>query len=121
MQNWNDGKSQEYENRKLYDIKYLRGKKSSHIVTITEDDVDIQPMAKTRYLFTTSTCPNCKVAKTMLADEKVEVEVIDAEEHPDMARRFGIKQAPTLVVGNGESVDMYVNTSDIRRYIQEQR
>ena len=116
VQNWNDGKSQEYKNRKLYDIKYLREEKaSSHMVTITQDDVEI------RYLFTTSTCPNCKVAKAMLADGKVEVEVIDAEEHPEMARRFGIRQAPTLVVENGETMYMYDNTSAIQRYIREQR
>ncbi len=122
VQNWNDGKSQEYKNRKLYDIKYLREEKaSSHMVTITQDDVEIQPVTGIRYLFTTSTCPNCKVAKAMLADGKVEVEVIDAEEHPEMARRFGIRQAPTLVVENGETMYMYDNTSAIQRYIREQR
>ena len=69
-----------------------------------------------KYLFTTSTCPNCKAAKAMLADEKVEI--IDAEKHPDLARKFGIMQAPTLVVEDGEKLSKYVNTSNIRRYIQ---
>ena len=121
VQNWNDGKSQEYKNRKLYDMKYMHGKKmSSHVVTITGDDVDIRPVASARYLFTTSTCPNCKAAKAMLADGKVDVEVIDAEENPELVRRFGIKQAPTLVVGNGETVYKYDNTSKIKKYIQDQ-
>ena len=119
VQNWNDGKSQEYKNRKLYDVRRIKARKRklpSQVVTISEDQVDIQPAAGVKYLFTTSTCPNCKAAKAMLADEKVEI--IDAEKHPDLARKFGIMQAPTLVVEDGEKLSKYVNTSNIRRYIQ---
>ncbi len=82
--------------------------------------MDIQPISGVKYLFTTSACPNCKVAKAMLADKKVDVEVIDAEQNPDLARRFGIMQAPTLVVDSGETMLKYVNTSNIRKYIQDQ-
>lgn len=30
------------------------------------------------------------------------LEIIDAEQNPDMARQFGIMQAPTLVITDGE-------------------
>ena len=120
VQNWNDGKSQEYKNRKLYDVRRIKPRKRklpSQVVTISQDEVDIQPASGVKYLFTTSTCPNCKAAKAMLADEKIEI--IDAEEHPDLAREFGIMQAPTLVIKDGEKLSKYVNTSNIRKYIQD--
>lgn len=121
VQNWNDGKSQEYKNRKLYDIRQSSWSKKRHnqVVTITGEDVDIQQVSGTKYLFTTSTCPNCKAAKAMLADEKVQV--VDAEENPDLAKKFGIMQAPTLVVWNGEKMQKYVNASNIKKYVQDQR
>ncbi len=37
------------------------------MVTMTKDDVKIQHPDTVKYLFTTSTCPNCKIAKKMLA------------------------------------------------------
>lgn len=55
----------------------------------------------------------------MLADEKVQV--VDAEENPDLAKKFGIMQAPTLVVWNGEKMQKYVNASNIKKYVQDQR
>lgn len=119
VQNWNDGKSQEYKNRKLYDIRNSSWKKHSQVVTIKGDEVEIQPVSGTKYLFTTSTCPNCKAAKAMLADEKVQV--VDAEKNPDLAKKFGIMQAPTLVVWNGEKMQKYVNASNIKKYVQDQK
>ena len=70
------------------------------------------------YLFTTSTCPNCRMAKKMLEGE--ELEIIDAEKNPDMARQFGIMQAPTLVITDGEHLKKYVNASNIQRYVDEE-
>ncbi len=53
-----------------------------------------------KYLFTTKTCPNCKLAKEYLKNEKYVV--IDAEENMELVQRYGIMQAPTLVVVNGD-------------------
>jgi ribonucleoside-triphosphate reductase len=136
VQNWNDGKLQEFENRKLYDIEHSRMKKCEKKMygagsTVTVDAVQadthrptITPMAAaaeetpagvTRYLFTTKTCPNCRMAKEMLRG--TEYELIDAEEHPELVREFGIMQAPTLVVIQDGETDKYVNASNIKRYV----
>lgn len=118
VQNWNDGKTQEYKNRTLYDVVNSQVKKShTSKVTITEDDVKIEPTEGVKYLFTTNTCPNCKVAKAML--EGQEFQVIDAEAHPDLAQKYGIMQAPTLVVEDGEHMKKYVNTSNIQKYVDQ--
>ena len=68
-----------------------------------------------RYLFTTSTCPNCRAAREMLAEESYEV--IDAERHPELVQKYGILQAPTLVVLDHGETFKYVNASNIQRYV----
>ncbi|MCI6868934.1 MAG: ribonucleoside triphosphate reductase [Lachnospiraceae bacterium] len=146
VQNWNDGKTQEYANRKLYDIPNSRLKKEKNAgadpmyhagmnVTVQIEDemeektgksghvaVDAaaeqrQDEQEVRYLFTTKTCPNCRIAKEMLRDEPYEL--VDAEENQDLVSKFGIMQAPTLIVMNGGKVDKYVNASNIKRYVDK--
>ena len=120
VQNWNDGKAQEYKNRKLYDMEHSTLKKvQSRIVTVSKDNVDIRPAKGIRYLFTTKTCPNCQIAKEALVDLKYKL--IDAEENPELVRKYGIMQAPTLVIVNENQVKKYVNASNIRRYAEEQK
>ena len=119
VQNWNDGKAQEYKNRTLYDVMHSSLKKvHTSMVTVTEDDVKVEPVETHKYLFTTSTCPNCRMAKKMLEGE--DLEIIDAEKNPDMARQFGIMQAPTLVITDGEHLKKYVNASNIQKYVDEE-
>lgn len=113
VQNWNDGKTQEYKNRTLYDIAHSQLKKvHTTMVTMTDDDVKVEPVESHKYLFTTSTCPNCKMAKKMLEGE--ELEIIDAEKNPELAKKFGIMQAPTLVIMDGGKMKKYVNASIFR-------
>ena len=118
VQNWNEGKTQEYKNRKLYDIKKSVLKKpAKSLVTITEDDVKIQPLHSVKYLFTTKTCPNCAMAKEILKDQ--EYVVIDAEENVELTQQYGAMQAPTLVVVDGEHTKKYVNASNIQKFVDE--
>ncbi len=118
VQNWNEGKTQEYKNEKLYDIKKSVLKKpAKSLVTITEDDVKIQPLHSVKYLFTTKTCPNCAMAKEILKDQ--EYVVIDAEENVELTQQYGVMQAPTLVVVDGEHTKKYVNASNIQKFVDE--
>ena len=87
----------------------------SSIVTVSAEDVTIEPVESTKYLFTTKTCPNCRIAKEMLKGEPCKI--IDAEENQELAARFGIMQAPTLVVVNGGKAKKYVNASNIKKYM----
>ena len=43
-----------------------------------------------------------------------------AEQNPEMAREYGIMQAPTLVITDGEHMKKYVNASNIQRYVDEE-
>ena len=117
VQNWNEGKSQEYKNRKLYDIEHSILKKPGKKVSEETQEVSIDNTSKAtvKYLFTTKTCPNCALAKEMLSDE--DYVLIDAEEESDMTKKFGIMQAPTLVVVNGDKSKKYVNASNIQKFV----
>jgi len=70
------------------------------------------------YLFTTKTCPNCKLAKEYL--KNISYTVIDAEENPELTRKFNILQAPTLLEIRNGQVKKYVNASNIRKFAEEQ-
>ncbi len=122
VQNWNDGKLQEYDNRTEYDIaKSCLKKPTSSIVTLSGFDQDVKVTVgapeNVKYLFTTKTCPNCKLAKEYL--KNIAYIPVDAEENMELAMRYGVMQAPTLVVANGDSYKKYVNASNIKKYVQE--
>ncbi|MBQ8527817.1 MAG: ribonucleoside triphosphate reductase [Lachnospiraceae bacterium] len=120
VQNWNDGKLQEYQNRTEYDIKNSSLKKPvSSVVMLSDYDqenvtVSVGVPENVKYLFTTKTCPNCKLAKEYLKD--VAYVPIDAEENIELAVRYSVMQAPTLVVVDGDSYKKYVNASNIKKY-----
>ena len=71
-------------------------------------------------LFTTKTCPNCKMAKTFLDKAGVEYEVIIAPEAPELCAQYGVKQAPTLVNVGENGFEAICNVSNIRKYLEEQ-
>ena len=122
VQNWNDGKLQEYANRTEYDIAHSSLKcPTRSVVTLSnfaeEVDVKVEQPQNIKYLFTTKTCPNCKLVKEYL--KNVSYVTIDAEENMELARRYGVMQAPTLVVVNGDSHKKYVNASNIKKYVDQ--
>ncbi|MDE6063705.1 MAG: ribonucleoside triphosphate reductase, partial [Lachnospiraceae bacterium] len=121
VQNWNDGKLQEYANRTEYDIANSMLKRPmGAIVTLSNYAEDVEVSVRTpenvKYLFTTKTCPNCKAAKEYLRGESYVL--IDAEENMELAQRYGVMQAPTLVVVNGDGHKKYVNVSNIKKYAE---
>ena len=122
VQNWNDGKLQEYKNRTEYDIDNSVLKRSV-VVNISEKDgekdIQITTPDEVKYLFTTKTCPNCSMAKELLKDTAYVL--IDAEENMELTQKYGVMQAPTLVISNGDTVKKYVNVSNITKYVEENK
>lgn len=125
VQNWNEGKLQEYKDRITYDT----GKS-----VLKKEPVSMRPVERVEaesqnesgeglkkkpqlYLFATRTCPNCRTAKEFL--KGVDYQIIDAEEHPELAEKFGIMQAPTLVLVRDGVVQKFANASNIRRFAEE--
>lgn len=120
VQNWNDGKAQEYKERKVYDIanSHLTEKEIGEEQEAEEGVTD--GMSEDRILlFTTKTCPNCRIVCGMLEDANIAYEKIDADEVPELVAKFGIRQAPTLVVIKDGQAEIYANASSIIGYIGE--
>ena len=118
VQNWNDGKAQEYKDRKVYAESKLNKEISRTPITDNGCDCTAADNEDKVILFATATCPNCKMAAAFLEKAGVDFEKVMADENPDLVEQFDIHQAPTLVrVINGR-VEKYVNLSNIRAFTE---
>ena len=120
VQNWNDGKTEEYKSRRVYDIEHSVFK-HSHAAGHAEAEAPA-PSAPAAgedrvLLFATATCPNCKVACASLDKAGIPHEKIYANENADLARQYGVRQAPTLVVVKNGETARYASLADIKRFI----
>ena len=74
-------------------------------------------MKKKAFLFTTDVCPRCPVAKRSIEErklgERLDIIEVNAMEKMDLAQKYSIHAAPTLVV-----VDQ--NDDEISRYNYQQ-
>ena len=135
VQNWNDGKVQEYKDRRVYDpaaaLKHKFGKEKEAAPAAPSAPAAAAPAAAPAaaapasgfdrlILFTTRTCPNCRMAKTFLDRAGLIYETVIADEAVDLTRKYGVRQAPTLVIVTGDKIDKVVNVSNIRRFIDAQ-
>ncbi len=129
VQNWNDGKSQEFQDRIEYNVEnsYMkRGEKFGEASLSDTPKVDnVQAEEKVceekaqLMLFTTSTCPNCKMAKMMLDKANLKYNVFVAEEDKAPFVKYQVRQAPTLIVVQGDKVESFENASNIKRFCEE--
>ena len=126
VKNWNDGKAQEFKERKVYDIGTSVLKKNhSKSETPCECACEEAPAAAEGeaqlLLFTTRTCPNCKIAKANLDKAGIAYTVILAEENEDLCDKFNIMQAPTLVETDGNSFALHAGVSNIIKFIEAKK
>ncbi len=124
VKNWNDGKSQEYKDRKVYNIAGSSLKKEApkqaapaqEACVCEEAPKEIAGNAKA-ILFSRVTCPNCRVAETQLGKAGVAFEKRIADENLDLCQKYGVKGAPTLVITDGENHVNYYSVPEIKKYL----
>ena len=122
VQNWNDGKSEEFKERKTYDIANSKLTKAAQEKECACKEVE-QTASPTiavveNTLFATKTCPNCKMVKMLLDKAKIRYVVVDAEENPELTTKLGVQKAPTLLVPTKNGIVAYDNASEIKRFIE---
>ena len=119
VQNWNDGKTQEYKDRREYDIatSHLTHRGCISCSDAIPNNTDSDKIENAVYLFATATCPNCKIASSFLDKAGVVYEKLYANDKPQLAAHYGIKQAPTLVVINNGEVSKFAGVSEIKKYL----
>ncbi len=124
VQNWNDGKVQEFKDRKVYHIE------SQTVQTIDETantetmgakekqnvDVSVDKLV----LVTTRTCPNCRQVEALLQKQGILYEKMLAEEHPKLMEEYGVRQAPTLLIEEETSKPKLIaGVGPIQRFMKE--
>ena len=161
VQNWNDGKAQEYKDRRLYNIGHSVLRHQGPNPAPVDTPVYVEPATATAsiaygavaaqaapkavfmaaaepevkaeetpavakqevpsdaeiYLFKTPTCPNCKAASVLLDKAGIKYTALNADENKELVETFGVKQAPTLVIKNGDGFEKYRGVSDIKGWL----
>ena len=123
VQNWNDGKTQEYKHRVVYSAAKLGNKQP--VLGKMPYAADEEPAECTAaedaqlLLFTTKTCPKCRMAKMFLDNAGIEYTTLIAEENAELATAYGIKEAPTLVVVSGDKAEKIANPSNIKAFCEK--
>ena len=127
VQNWNDGKAQEFKDRKVYDINHsIMGNKvdvkpEAPAAPVQEKAAPETDAASGAILFKTPTCPNCKAAGALLDKAGVAYNSLNANEEKDLVQKYGIKQAPTLVLIHGDNFEKYRGVSDIKGWLMSRK
>ena len=118
LQNWNDGKAQEFEDRKEYVLgnSVLKAKEGCACELKKEEKKEV--ISDELLLFTTATCPNCRMAKMILDQKGIKYKVIDANENQELCIKLGIKGAPTLLVPTNGHYVAYSNASEIKGFAE---
>ncbi len=124
VQNWNDGKAQEFKDRKVYNIGHSTlthtGPKAAPADIPVETVVPSEEKSTGEsriLLFKTPTCPNCKAAGALLDKAGIAYTTLNANEERDLVAEYGIKQAPTLVIVKGGEFEKYRGVSDIKGWL----
>ena len=78
-----------------------------------------QPSAGEALLFVTTTCPNCRAVKPQLDRAGVSYRLVDVEENLDLARKYRLDSAPSLVIPGGEKACVYSGISAIRNFLHQ--
>ncbi len=125
VQNWNAGKTQEYKERKEYDIgsSVLTHERLTRNINDTEisgadENASLNEENRTM-IFATNTCPNCRIAYGYLDKAGVNYEKLIADENAELVEKYHITQAPTLVVNSGGKVSKYTGAGEIRKFVME--
>lgn len=118
VQNFNDGKAHEFKDRKEYSVL---DRKSFNTTVEVKEELGLRetPTITKPLLFTTSTCPNCKIVKKLLDDYGFDYDIVVADNDMETARAFDINQAPTLVVNSDSGIVKIANVSNIKKFLDE--
>ena len=113
VQNWNDGKSQEYLDRKTYLAEDARKKFSPSPKRETA-----KKTAEKYYLYTTATCPGCRIIRPLLEKAGIPFEQRDVAEYMDEAQALGLSQVPSLVAQSDPPM-IYAGVTNIKDFLSQ--
>ena len=114
IQNWNDGKTQEYMDRREYDImvsklthdgpqkpKFGAPETEAPAANAKAPVSAEAPASDVPVMYVKDHCPKCKGAEQRFKMAKVEYNEVNCSENMDIARELGIQQTPTIIDPDG--------------------
>ena len=127
VQNWNDGKAQEFKERKEYNVarstlthrgpvEIPRPAASAAPAAEPAPAVEVKEPAGA-ILFATPTCPNCRIACSYMDKAGFRYEKLMADENAELAGKYGVKQAPTLIIPKGDGFEKIAGAGAIKAYV----
>ena len=124
VQNFNDGKAQEFKDRRVYDIIHSSYEKAdrtvdhAHCCPEAETKTAVATADATFTLFATKTCPKCKIAAQLLEQKGISYEKLFVEDNVELAKKLGLKQAPSLVIYNGDEATVISDLPAVKEFIE---
>ncbi len=117
VQNWNDGKTQEFKDRVVYDIqrsklthdgpiKPMEYKESANSAAPSVEEPVTDKAAETAgnglpTMYTKDHCPKCKGAEQRFRLSNIEYNEVNCSQNMDIARALNILQTPTIIDPDG--------------------
>jgi anaerobic ribonucleoside-triphosphate reductase len=104
VQNWNDGKQQEFKDRKVYNILKSLHKTAPETV---EEPVKTEVKTETKAenciptMYTKDHCPRCKGAEQRFKLAGIAYTEVNCSHNMDIARRLNIRHTPTIIDSDG--------------------
>ncbi|MGI5978064.1 MAG: ribonucleoside triphosphate reductase [Oscillospiraceae bacterium] len=124
VQNWNAGKTEEFKERKLYDIsrsKFRPASAQQNCPVPSEEGAPVVAANARTILFARAACPNCRVAESFLDKAGIAYEKLIADDHLDLAKEFGVKGSPTLVITDGVNTERYYGVPEIKKFLASEQ
>ena len=126
VQNFNDGKAQEFKDRRVYDVANSHFEKSERTVDhahcacgCKEEKPAVTADSDAKFLlFATKTCPKCKIAAQLLEKKGIAYEKLFVEENVELAKKLDLRQAPTLVIQKGDVFDKIADLPAVKEFIE---
>ena len=107
VQNWNDGKVQEFKHRKEYNLasSVLKAKEVMQEVAeakLEQEAFDVKPAGNDILtIYVQDHCPKCKGAEQRLQVSGIKHNVVNCTEHMDEAERLNLTETPTIIDPDG--------------------
>ncbi|MBO5897240.1 MAG: ribonucleoside triphosphate reductase [Clostridia bacterium] len=125
VQNFNDGKAQEFKDRRVYDVANSHFEKSertvdhAHCTCCEKEAAPVAVDADAKFLlFATKTCPKCKIAAQLLDKKGVAYEKLFVEDNREFATQLELKQAPTLVIQRGDEFEKIADLPAVKAFVE---
>ncbi|MBR5441423.1 MAG: ribonucleoside triphosphate reductase, partial [Clostridia bacterium] len=125
VQNFNDGKAQEFKDRRVYDVANSHFEKSertvdhAHCACCEKEAAPVAVDADAKFLlFATKTCPKCKIAAQLLDKKGVAYEKLFVEDNREFATQLELKQAPTLVIQRGDEFEKIADLPAVKAFVE---